>query len=722
MKLRFLSLCITLSLLVGCQNETDVKVPQINHSIWASIESSVNESRTAVDNAGNVTWIKSDAIGVFGVVTQNAKFTSTADGGAVTFEGSLTEEGEEIKCVYYPYDETATFDANQLTFTLPTQYTYTGASSAPMLGVKSGDNGYNFKHLCGLMRVSIIGVPVGTSTFTLTSEGENAASIAGTAVVDDVNALDATLALNGNLSNQITVTIEADEMTNAVLYLPLPVGTYSKLSVIYKDETAEYFKKSTSNVTINRGTLLDMPIVATTEKYLDEIDSHVATLDLQSYDYEGFKAYLTTWLGQQEFVADCKNISHDGYEEIEFTTLGGLKSSIILTKSEEEVEPADARSVVPYGDSDKIQAFNVANVSGESIFESTNVKAYTFCKMYVDYQEQMFNEMILSTPVALKSFRLESKSNAIYELLNDKNKYSVVLFTGTHGVYDGFLTHTPTGAFWVYWSGNHEFINKEHIGKLALWYDLSKEETKWNTEGKYFVILPRFFSDNYVFQNVSLLHASYCYSTGSWKGFNLFYLPLNFLGYKGSNGMMSNSTNICSFYTYLFNGYTVANAHTKTNEDKVFGSEDLIFNENKPNQRYFSINSYYSTVDGCYALVHGKIFGWSNLKGRMQYNGSYYKSDVLKYKVYHSDKPFESPLDDGVISQTIGFGKISPTGIVTGHYQPDAKNANTLQLQCLIKTTNVSGKKCYFAIGFEYTDDYGNVKIYYGNIASYTTR
>ena len=167
MKLRFFSLSVILSLFVGCQNESDVKVPQNNCSILASIESSANESRTAVDNAGNVTWIKTDAIGVFGAVTKNAKFTSTAEGASVTFEGSLTEEGEEIKCVYYPYDETATLDANQLTFTLPAQYTYTGASSAPMLGVKSGDDGYNFKHLCGLMRVSIIGVPVGTSTFTL---------------------------------------------------------------------------------------------------------------------------------------------------------------------------------------------------------------------------------------------------------------------------------------------------------------------------------------------------------------------------------------------------------------------------------------------------------------------------------------------------------------------------------------------------------------------------
>ena len=288
MKLRFLSLMIILGLLVGCQNESDVKVSQGNCSILASIESAVDESRTAVDDAGNVTWIKTDAIGVFGSVTKNAQFTSTGDGASVTFEGSLSVEGEEIACVYYPYDETASLQANQLTFTLPAEYTYTGASCAPMLGVKNGNDGYNFKHLCGLMRVSITGVPVGTSTFTLISEGENAPGIAGTAVVNDIHASDATLELNGNLSNQITVTIQSDEMTNATLYLPLPVGTYSKLSVTYQDETAVYFKKSTSNVEIKRGMLLDMPVVASIDGYLEHINTYISSLEFINFSTSSF--------------------------------------------------------------------------------------------------------------------------------------------------------------------------------------------------------------------------------------------------------------------------------------------------------------------------------------------------------------------------------------------------------------------------------------------------
>ena len=729
MKLRFLSLMIILSLLVGCQNESDVKVSQGNCSILASIESAVDESRTAVDDAGNVTWIKTDAIGVFGSVTKNAKFTSTADGASVTFEGSLSVEGEEIACVYYPYDETASLQADQLTFTLPAEYTYTGASCAPMLGVKNENDGYKFKHLCGLMRVSIIGVPVGTSTFTLVSEGDNAPSIAGTAVVNDIHATDATLELNGNLSHQITVTITSDEMTNATLYLPLPVGTYSKLSVTFKDETTEYFKKSTSNVTINRGTLLDMPIVATVKKYLDEINNHVATLDLESYDYEGFKSYLNTWLGQQEFVADCSNISYENYEEIEFTTQGGIKGSIILTKSEEEVESAETRSAVPFGRSDKKEAFDLGIskeifLSGQDLFTNTHVKAYTFTDLRgFDFQESDFDKAIRLSPINLYKTKLNDYKNAVSELLT-QNYNSVVLMTGTHGLKQGVYG----GCFLIHFDGNFEYIKKNHSEKFALWYHIDGDKSfievlmDMITKGAniYMAIKPRFFYDNNIFKHNPLVYGSYCYSARTWQGYSLFNLESNFLGYNGDALKYSNAGDIYNFFYNLFNGVTVENAYKKAHS--VSENEFFFYNSKIPNQRYFSVLSWISWVDGCNALVHGYISGWDKLQGRLSYNGGYYKSDVLTYKIYHSAKPFNSPLDEGVISQTVGFGQVNNENIVVGHYMPlQSPYTNTLHTQCLIKSTDIVGHKCYYTAGFEYTDADGNTKIYYGNIDSYVT-
>lgn len=710
MKLRVFSWLAVLTLMVGCQNEAGMKVTQSNCSFLASIESAVNGSRTAVDDEGNVTWIETDAIGVFGSVTNNAEFTSTGNGTSVLFEGNLSVEGEEVRCVYYPYDETASLEGSKLTFSLPAEYTYTGASHAPMLGVKNDDNGYNFKHLCGLMRVSIVGVPVGTSTFTLVSEGENAPAIAGTAIVNDINATDATLELNGNMSNRITVTIKAEEMTNATLYLPLPVGTYSKLSVTYKDETAEYFNKSTSNVIMKRGMLLDMPVVATIEKYLDEIDNHVSTLDLENYDYEGLKAYLTTWLGQQDFVANCNNISNDCYEEIEITTLGGLKGCIILSKSEEESEDVYSRSA----EENKTEAFNVAKESGESFFETTYVKAYSFALMWGDKQEEGFDEAINLSPVNLQKTRLEDKVNAIPELLSQNYRNnSVILMTGTHGYHRG----DQGGCFLVRWEDNYSYVRKNHIEKLALWYDFGEKGNgydKWWITGefKYFLIKPRFFYDNDIFKFKPLVYASYCYSSRTWQGYSLYNLESNFLGYFGMSYKNSNKKDIFNFFYNLFNGVTVENAYKLAHSESENGS--FYYNGKILDQRYFSIDTrLFKVVDG-YMDVGAQILGWDKLKGIIdtewkEGKDPVYKTNQLKYMVYYSNSPFESPTEAGVYSKQIGFYKVDfQKGIVWEHYQP--VRDDILQSQCRIKVHN------YFTLGFEYTDPEGKRKIYYGDI------
>ena len=255
-----------LAMLTGCSNEENfgLKPTDGNRSLTATIEQN-DLSRTAVSEEGQVTWTETDAIGVFGTASQNIRFTyqsSTDNGNSATFRGDFPEE-ETMEQAYYPYQEDATLSGNALTLHLPSEYTYTGNSNAPMLGVKNNDGTFTFKHLCGLMQVKLTSIPSKSAQFVITSEGE---TIAGTAVVDNIDASNATLHIKENeqASNTITYHINSTDFTEEGLtfHIPLPVGEYEKLTVMLKDESNNIlFQKSISNATIKRAVILSMPIL-----------------------------------------------------------------------------------------------------------------------------------------------------------------------------------------------------------------------------------------------------------------------------------------------------------------------------------------------------------------------------------------------------------------------------------------------------------------------------
>lgn len=255
-----------LAMLTGCSNEENfgLKPTDGNRSLTATIEQN-DLSRTAVSEEGQVTWTETDAIGVFGTASQNIRFTyqsSTDNGNSATFRGDFPEE-ETMEQAYYPYQEDATLSGNALTLHLPSEYTYTGNSNAPMLGIKNNDGTFTFKHLCGLMQVKLTSIPSKSAQFVITSEGE---TIAGTAVVDNIDASNATLHIKENeqASNTITYHINSTDFTEEGLtfHIPLPVGEYEKLTVMLKDENNNIlFQKSISNATIKRAVILSMPIL-----------------------------------------------------------------------------------------------------------------------------------------------------------------------------------------------------------------------------------------------------------------------------------------------------------------------------------------------------------------------------------------------------------------------------------------------------------------------------
>lgn len=258
-----------LAMLTGCSNEENfgLKPTDGNHSLTATIEQN-DLSRTAVSEEGQVTWTETDAIGVFGTASQNIRFTyqsSTDNGNSATFRGDFPEE-ETMEQAYYPYQEDATLSGNALTLNLPSEYTYTGNSNAPMLGIKNNDGTFTFKHLTGLLRITINNVPEEADRFVITSSGEtDAPDLAGQATITDINAEDATLSITANGSKSITYNLGTltEETGFRTFFVPLPVGDYPQLSVaLYaKDSTDPYFTKTISDITVRRAVMIDMPIL-----------------------------------------------------------------------------------------------------------------------------------------------------------------------------------------------------------------------------------------------------------------------------------------------------------------------------------------------------------------------------------------------------------------------------------------------------------------------------
>ena len=267
--IRFQLLLLALFVMVGCQkDEMSTSMKKGSYSLVASIESNDSTSRTAVDENGGVTWVATDAIGVFGTQTKNAKFESTGVGANVTFVGDLESSHEEPTLAYYPYDENASLDGNALSFTLPSEYSYTGQCYAPMLGIKQADGNFVFKHLVGLLKVTIEDIPQNATKFVITSKGNEPLPISGIAKVEDVTVDNAVLELQA-LPDSYSVTYNFSPTvfsSDKIFYIPLPVGTYERLVVsLIGNEDDIIFERSISNLKVERKAMIEMPVVGCEE-------------------------------------------------------------------------------------------------------------------------------------------------------------------------------------------------------------------------------------------------------------------------------------------------------------------------------------------------------------------------------------------------------------------------------------------------------------------------
>ena len=275
----------------GCAQDEEFSPHHVNgnYTLNAVIENDEQAtSRTTVDENGQVLWTEQDRIGVFGTMgTKNAPFDLASGMGKTSgsFKGNLLA-GEKAKTAYYPYAEDAALTGNTLTFTLPTEYTYTGNSNAPMLGVKDGNGDFRFKHLAGLLKIMLKDIPEGASEFLIMSEGDNALPLSGKAEVNNVTSGEPILQVKeeGNyiVTYHLPDVLSEDEL---IFYVPIPVGFYPQLVVaLINKEGEEFFHKTISNQNVRRATMIEFPVLNgyTGDCYVLSNTTQLITEDLAS--------------------------------------------------------------------------------------------------------------------------------------------------------------------------------------------------------------------------------------------------------------------------------------------------------------------------------------------------------------------------------------------------------------------------------------------------------
>lgn len=280
-KIYLLGLLVT-GLFSNCSNEDlvgDGDSAKGNYTINATIGETT--TRTSVDANFNVHWNKNDKIGVTSKTATNVPFTLVGEGGSASaqFTGTLTDAPVYA---YYPYSENdASISGKALTMTLPSEYDYTADSNGPMVASYASGS-LNFKHLCGLLKVTLNNIPASATKFVL----EGSSAIAGKGTVTDITVANAVLALSATeseVSNTITVTLSEAAMSSKAFYFALPAGTYESLKVSLQDaESKVLHEKTASSVTITRAKAVDMPMLDASIECLKKIAKDGGTYTLAS--------------------------------------------------------------------------------------------------------------------------------------------------------------------------------------------------------------------------------------------------------------------------------------------------------------------------------------------------------------------------------------------------------------------------------------------------------
>lgn len=295
-KITYISLLAATFALGACSDNEMLdssQLPEGNLTIRASINGGQVTSRTYIFNtSAMLRWLPTeDEIGVYSTSSSNVKFfcVSKDNKEVASFSGSLASSDSPQRA-YYPYSEIGGLSGEgnkTFTVTFPEKIVFEEcakagkgrmATNAPMIApaYDASNQKFAFKHVCGLMRITIASIPTDAASLVITSEGAN---ISGTGTIADITAEAPQLSSPTEGGKTVTITLpETTTYGEKTFYIPLPVATYSKLTMeLKKADDSVILSKSISSLSVACGQLVDMNKLTGLELKPSEVKETLAT-------------------------------------------------------------------------------------------------------------------------------------------------------------------------------------------------------------------------------------------------------------------------------------------------------------------------------------------------------------------------------------------------------------------------------------------------------------
>lgn len=193
------------------------------------------DTKAAISDGLAFTWTAGDQIAVY---TNTGKYVSDglASGGSKSAKFTVTLSGTREGFAVYPASVANTWDGTDLTLTLPNTYTLAQVSGdgnespLPMIAKDEGGD-LSFKHVAGLLRLTISNIPTGTNKIKLDFNGKK---VSGDFTISTPSAGSSSIAsVAGTKGTNDIIWITGTPSSDAVtVNIPLPTGaTYSDLIV-----------------------------------------------------------------------------------------------------------------------------------------------------------------------------------------------------------------------------------------------------------------------------------------------------------------------------------------------------------------------------------------------------------------------------------------------------------------------------------------------------------
>lgn len=238
-------------LVTSCQKEKTER--EGNFSISASREALQTGTKATVSDLGAFSWSAGDAIGLYDGRSGNSfsKLTTAESGTTVTFTGTVV--GTPSNCAIFPYAIAKT----PTSVKLPDTYQWKAGDVQAAMIAPYNASGLSFKHLGGIIKVSLKNVPPTATKFVLTADND----ITGDFAIATVSGNNQISSSPNTGKNSVAFTFAAGTATDMAFYVPVPVGNYVISSVSLQNAegtTIWEFAGSTANE-VTRAKLLIMP-------------------------------------------------------------------------------------------------------------------------------------------------------------------------------------------------------------------------------------------------------------------------------------------------------------------------------------------------------------------------------------------------------------------------------------------------------------------------------